>query len=316
MNTQGALTKGIYELEDPSGTLLGAKVPYDGTADLYSGTRIIVKPNQAVIFVYNGKITEVFPAGSHEVHTENFPLLTRLANWKFGFESPLRCELWFIALSLFTGRRWGTANPVLVSLPKLGSIPIRAYGNYNVRIKDPKGFFLKMVGTQSSFDITDLETLIQGQIAQQLPAALKVINDPKDLSAKQSEVAAKLNQLVNQSFEFYGFSVEGIQVLSILPPKEILEAIDEKIAMDIVGDKKEYLLYKVANSLDQLKQGAPGGDHAQLMMSLMMSKGLIGNDYRAKEEPKSSPFAQVKCPACMEWTDPKNQFCPKCGKKI
>lgn len=87
-NQQGMIFKGIYEFEDPSGILLAAKSPIAGEADLYTGTTIIVKANQIVLFIYKGQITEVLSAGNHQVKTENFPILTRLANWKFGFESP------------------------------------------------------------------------------------------------------------------------------------------------------------------------------------------------------------------------------------
>lgn len=38
MKKQGLITKGIYEYQDPSGTLLIAKIPHQGSADLFSGT--------------------------------------------------------------------------------------------------------------------------------------------------------------------------------------------------------------------------------------------------------------------------------------
>lgn len=44
---QSTLFKGIYEFEDPSGSLIAAKVPPSGTVDLYNGTAVIVKPSRA-----------------------------------------------------------------------------------------------------------------------------------------------------------------------------------------------------------------------------------------------------------------------------
>ena len=326
MPQQGTFVKGIYEYEDPSGTLLVTKVPYQGSADLYSGTRVIVRPNQAVIFVYNGKITEVLATGSHEIHTENFPLLTRLANWQFGFESPLRCELWFTSLGLFSGRHWGTSNPVLLSMPAMGTMPVRAHGNYNVRITDAKGFFLHFLNTQASYDITELEAFIQAQIIEMLPKALKVIEKVQDLNTKQVEVSQKLEAFANEKLKLYGLHLENTQVLAIVPPDEVLEALDQKLAMDVIGDKKEYLLYKVANSLDHMAKsgGQGGGDQTQLLMSMMMSRSLLGSGgaptaapaQEAKTLPKTSPLNYVKCEACREFTDPQNTFCPKCGHKI
>ncbi|MCO5144528.1 MAG: SPFH domain-containing protein, partial [Oligoflexia bacterium] len=106
-NHQTTLFKGIYEFEDPSGTLLAAKVPYDGSADLYDGTVVIVRPNQCCAFIYKGELADLYMDGTHELKTENLPVLTRLSNYQLGFKSPLRAELWFFSGHLFTCRRWG-----------------------------------------------------------------------------------------------------------------------------------------------------------------------------------------------------------------
>ena len=322
MNQQGNFTKGIYEYADPSGTLLVTKIPTNGTADLYSGTRVIVRPNQAVIFVYNGKITEVLPPGNHEIHTENFPILTKLANWRFGFESPLRCELWFISMGLFTSRLWGTSSPVLLSLPVTGTMPVRVHGNFNIRVKDAKGFFLHFISSQSSFDITELETFVQAQIIELLPIALKLIEKVQDISTKQDLVSEKLEELINRKLAPYGIMLEDTQVRSILPPDEVLEALDQKLAMDVIGDKKEYLLYKVANSLDHMKQGGgQSGDQTQLLMTMMLGKSLLGEGIMPQPQTPKLPEqlsapGYITCSKCNQQSDSKNSFCPKCGNKL
>jgi hypothetical protein len=79
-------------------------------------------------------------AGTHLVKTENVPILTKVANWKIGFKSPLHCELIFIAGHAMAGRRWGSPQPILHTFEKLGSVPIRTFGNFNVAITDPKGW--------------------------------------------------------------------------------------------------------------------------------------------------------------------------------
>ncbi|MDZ4082919.1 MAG: SPFH domain-containing protein, partial [Bdellovibrionales bacterium] len=154
---QSTFFKGIYDFEDPSGALVAAKVPAAGSVDLYSGTAVIVRPNQCAIFVYKGQVADVFFAGTHEVKTENMPILTKLANWKFGFESPLRCELIFVAGQVFTARRWGTPQPVLTNFHDFGSVPIRAFGNFNFVVSNPKLFYTKLMGTRATFSISDIE---------------------------------------------------------------------------------------------------------------------------------------------------------------
>lgn len=108
-NSHSSFFRGIYEFEDPSGVLVAAKVPATGSVDLYSGTAVIVRPNQCAIFCYKGKVADVLLAGTHMIETENVPILTQLSNWRFGFESPLRCELIFIAGNIFLSAQMG--NP-------------------------------------------------------------------------------------------------------------------------------------------------------------------------------------------------------------
>lgn len=315
MIEQGSVTKGLYEFEDPSGCLLAAKVPQTGTAALFSGTRILVKPNQSALFIYNGKITDALEPGNNVVQTGNYPVLTKLASWQFGFESPLRCEIWFFARNIFAARRWGTASPVLLNLPSLGTIAVRAYGNYSIEISDPATFYLKQVGTRARYDITELEEFVQGQVLEQLPLALKPIKEARELNAKQDEVSERLEELVNKKLAQFGLKVVSIQVLSLLPAKEVLQALDEKVAMEIIGDQKQYLLYKMANSLDQVKAG--GSDPAQLMMSLMLSKSLETSDYKALESKKAVELpGTIACPGCKAPIAQDSSYCSKCGRKL
>ena len=134
---QDSIYRGIYEFDDPSGCLLACRVPHSGSADLYSGTAVIVRPNQCAFFIFKGKIADIFGEGTHSLETESVPLLTQLANWRFGGRNPLRCELWFFSSQVYTARRWGTMKPVLHNFPDMPSVPIRAYGNFNITIKDP-----------------------------------------------------------------------------------------------------------------------------------------------------------------------------------
>lgn len=309
MDHQSGFFKGIYEFEDPSGALIAAKVPAAGTADLYSGTHIIVKPNQCALFIYNGQVTEVLISGNHEVKTENFPVLTRLANWQFGFESPLRCEIIFISRQLFMARKWGTTQPVIATFGSLGSVPIRAFGIYNLWISEPSKFFSVMMGTKSAFDVSELDEFIQGQISQALPVALQAVTDIKNLNASQETVSQKLESILRETLNKYGITVGGIKTMSLLPPNEILQAMDDRAAMQMIGNQKQYMMYKLANSFDAAKQGGGPADPLHLMFGLMMGKSMMGFD----DHPETIAPAQIVCAKCGNRNEPTSNFCGKCG---
>ena len=78
----------------------------------------------------------------------------------------------------------------------MGTVPIRAYGNVTVALKDPETFYLNLVGGRTSYCITDLEAYLQGHILELLPKALEVVQKITDLNVLQEEVSQRLEELL------------------------------------------------------------------------------------------------------------------------
>lgn len=315
-NAQTALFRGIYEFEDPSGTLLATKIPYVGSADLYNGTIVVVRPNQHVIFVHKGKIADDLGPGTHTLRSENIPVLTRLLNVKLGFKSPIRSEIWFFARQIMTGRRWGTQAPVLwVPKGKTSAIPVRAFGQFSLRLRDPIQFYTTLVGSRASFDITDLEAYVQGQILEVLPVALGHVEDIKTLSTRQDDVSKLIETLLREKLGPSGIDVLDLQVVSITPGAEYLRALETKAAMEEIGDPKTLLLYQAAQSL---RDGGSGGADQQnplnTLMSLMLGKHILQNRGDASVlDAKTSRFCG-SCGTAAASSDQK--FCGACGGRL
>lgn len=309
---QSDIFRGIYEFEDPSGGILAAKVPYQGSAALFDGTTVIVRPNQRAIFIYEGKITEILKPGTHRIKTENFPILTDLANWKFGFKSPLRCEIWFFSGNLHTSRKWGTKSPIMSDFENLGTIPIRAFGSYNVAAKNPRDMYDHLIGSQNVLDIMEIEEFVQGQLIENLPDALQIVKEIKDLNKMQNEVSIELEKLVSKEINKYGLRVKDIQIQSLLPPKEVLDALEKRMAMNLIGDQQRYLMYQAANSLDAVNDGA-SNDPLQMMMGLMMGKGMFGME---GSEANHSPAPKQKKRIAQKKETKESKFCLHCGAEI
>ena len=324
---QSELFRGIYEFEDPSGAILAAKVPLSGSAALYDGTTIVVRPNQRAIFIYQGRIADVLKPGTHQIKTDNFPILTEMANWKFGFKSPLRCEIWFFSGNMHTSRKWGTKSPVMSEFDNLGTIPIRAFGSYNVAVHSPRSMYENLVGSQNVLDIMEIEDFVQGQIIENLPEALQVIREIKDLNHMQNKVSKILEKLVAKELHQYGLRVKDIQIQSLLPPKEVLDALEKRMAMNLIGDQQKYLMYQAANSLDAVNDGT-SNDPMQMMMGLMMGKGMFGmegsesNQSNPTQKPAKKKIQHKKkidtkfCHHCGAEITPEHKFCHNCGGKV
>ena len=82
--------------------------------EIKKGSRLIIKPGQDAIFLYNGKIEGIFKdEGSFDVETEIIPFLSTLKGFKFGFNSGIRAEVLFINTKEVLVK-WGTKSPVLI----------------------------------------------------------------------------------------------------------------------------------------------------------------------------------------------------------
>ena len=208
----------------------------------------------------------------------------------------------------------------MANFKNLGTIPIRGFGNFNIVTKDPEKLFQTLIGSRTSYDIIDLEEFVQGQIIELLPQVLARVTDIQKLSMLHDKISKFLEKILNKEIKQYGISVRKIQILSLLPPQDVLEAMGSKAAMKIVSNQKEYLMYKAANSLDALKDGG-SNDSMQMMMGLMLGKGIMGADYHEKEASSqrslAAPIGEIKfCSDCGGKVSVKAKFCSACGGKL
>jgi membrane protease subunit (stomatin/prohibitin family) len=77
-------------------------------------------------FIYLGQFGDTFGPGKHTLTTDNIPILATLKGWKYGFESPFKADVYFVNTRLFTGNKWGTANPIMMRDADFGIVRARA----------------------------------------------------------------------------------------------------------------------------------------------------------------------------------------------
>lgn len=319
---QSTLFRGIYQFEDSSGVILARRVPHNGAADLYDGTKVIVRPNQVAILVYKGEYADFLTNGIKTLKTDNIPVITRLANFKLGFKSPLLAEIWFFALQQFVNRRWGTAAPAIATIDGQ-AIPLKAFGTYTMRVLNPRKLHSQLIGSRPVLAVTDAESYIQSEILEKLPDALKEISTFSEINTQQDEVSDVLEDLVNEKIQEVGLEIANLQVLSIRAPEEVMKALDAKIAMDVVGDPNRYFIYNAAKSMGTGTPSAEAQDPLQMMMTLMLSKGLLGNDFQQQEQSaqslgsgEQSRRAGKICQKCGNTNGRMAKFCTECGSAL
>ena len=131
--------------DDSSDTMVWRFPRYEN--EIKYGAQLIVRQSQAAVFVNQGKIADVLTSGRHQLTTRNLPLLTTLASWKYGFQSPFKAEVYFVNTRNFTNLKWGTKNPITLRDPEFGPVRLRSFGTYVVRVTDAAKFIKEIVGT-------------------------------------------------------------------------------------------------------------------------------------------------------------------------
>ena len=148
---RGELIDIIEWTEPPGSELLAYRFPrYQN--EIKMGARLIVREGQQAVFVNEGQIADVFGPGTYHLETQNLPILSTLQGWKFGFHSPFKAEVYFIAMRQWTDLKWGTANPVMLRDPEFGPVRFRAFGTYVFKVTDPGTFLKELVATDPSFE--------------------------------------------------------------------------------------------------------------------------------------------------------------------
>jgi membrane protease subunit (stomatin/prohibitin family) len=144
------------------------KFPSD---DLKLGTQLVVYPAQTAFFVKGGKVMDEFKSGTHTLKSENIPLLNKLINLPFGSNSPFKAEVWFINQISKLDIKWGTPTPIQLEDPRYNVIvPVRAFGQYGIRIKEPRVFLEMLIGNMTSFTAEKIEQYFKGKVLSQLSA--------------------------------------------------------------------------------------------------------------------------------------------------
>ena len=266
-------------------------VKWDGTpeilawkfpaTDLSTYTQLIVNESQDAFLASTGVYEGPFPAGRHTLSTENLPVLRGLMKLPFGGLTPFTAEVWYVNKTTNLDVKWGTPDPVQVQDPKFGlMIPVRAFGQYGVRIADSKRFLLKMVGTLPSFDakilteyfrgifVTRIKTLIATAIVKRGVSILEITTELDDLSAVLED--ALKNEVIEYGVEISKFRVLSINVDESDPAvARLKEALARKAEMSIVG-----FSYQQERSFDVLQSAAGNEGTSGGVMGAGIGAGL------------------------------------------
>ncbi len=225
------------------------------------GAQLIVRPGQSAVFVHQGQIADVYGPGQHTLRTKNMPLLSTLAGWHHGFDSPFKAEVYFVSTRQVADLKWGTPNPVLMRDPDFGPIRVRAFGTYTLRATDPGVLLKELVGTDSVLETDEVTELLRAVINQAFADVVAKSEIPiLDLASNYGEIARQVRErVVAHIDDEYGLEVPQLFLVNVSVPAEVEEALDVRSSMGVIGDLAAFQAYQMGMAIPAAAQNPAGG---------------------------------------------------------
>ena len=255
-------------LDDSGDTLVYRFVRHEN--EIKNGAQLIVRPGQAAVFVDQGKIADVFEPGRYVLKTENLPILSTLRGWKYGFDSPFKAEVYFVATRQFTDQKWGTKNPIMLRDAEFGPVRLRAFGTYAFRAGEPAKLIAQIVGTDGHFTVDQVNEQLRNLIVARFADALGDAKIPAlDLAANYDELGEAIRGKIAPEFGVYGIELTTLLVENISLPEEVEKMLDKRSSMGVLGNLDAYTKFQTAQAIEAAA-GNPAGGGASEGMGLGM----------------------------------------------
>lgn len=293
----------IIEWNDDSRDTLSYRFP-DDDMEIKNGAQLIVRESQVVQFVAAGQYADLFLPGKHTLKTENIPILSRILGWKYGFESPFKCDVYFLNTRLFTGNKWGTANPVMMRDADFGIVRLRAFGTYDFRITEPAKFLREVAGTDQNFRLDEFADTMRSRIVSVFTDALATAKVPAlDVASRYAEMGEALLPLVNPAMQDkYGIEVTAFVLENVSVPPEVEAAIDKRSGMAAVGNLNDYVKFQMGTAM-----GNPGGGDSAAGSAAQMAVGfgMAQEMMRSMQQPGAAAGAGAPAGAATSTSAPE-----------
>ncbi len=265
----------VIEWTDDSRDTLSWRFP-DEDKEIKNGAQLIVRESQLAQFVYLGQFGDAFGPGKHTLTTDNIPVLTNLKSWKYALESPFKADVYYVVTRVFTGNKWGTANPVMMRDADFGVVRLRAYGTYDFRIVDAPRFLKEVAGTDHHFRLDEFADVMRSRLVSVFSDALAGARIPAlDVASRYGELGSALLPLINPVLhDKYGLELTSFVVENVSVPPEVEQAIDRRSSMAAVGNLNDYVKFQMAQGMEKGGAGA-GGMAAEMAVGMAMAQQMM-----------------------------------------
>ncbi len=323
-----ALFRTNIKWDDDSKNTLVYKYPFkNGGREINNKSTLTVSESQVAVFVHKGKIADIFEPGFYELKTDILPILSKLAAWKYAFETPITLDVFFVNTKQFTNIKWGTQNPIMMRDPEFGVIRVRGFGAFAFKVDNPVNFLKELFSTNSTFKTSDIQDYAKTMLVSSLADALGESKiSALDLAGNTMEFNEIVKAKIQDKFNELGLKLTNLFIENMSVPSEVEKALDERSKLGILGDKTDVMMKVAAAEAMKTAAGNEGMGGAFMSAGVGMGAGagmgaIFAEAMKPSSQSQPQPQAQASedvkiCGNCGAKAQAQAKFCPQCGEKF
>jgi len=274
------------------------RFPETGPGNFRIGSQVIVREFQTAVFFRDGNALDVFGPGRHTIVTYNIPLIIEKLGAIFNEKTPFPAEVYFINMQEFPDRKWGTAQPIIISNPNmgLGVALMQGYGTYSFQVSDSQQFINQIVGAQGVYRISEIESRLRAMLLSKLQDLLSETaekNSVTKLLALTEELGAGIRAKAQDDFLAIGLALKSFYIENLKPS---IKSAEELRAMGML-DMKTYTQLQAADALRDAAQNPSGGAGLTAGIGAGMGVGgVLSNALQGMTGASAAPASQTGAP--------------------
>lgn len=216
---------------------------------------LTVPKNYVAIIETKGKICDVFPSGEYELSPGVIQKASKVrkltkANKKGKFKKKFKGYVYFVNLNEFLNKEFESCQGVFVKEKNLFSTTIKLFGNYSLKVSNPKKILQTML---SQFHVVTGE-IAERQVQVWVGEYVDKFIQSKKLSfqyfaKKEIDYADGLFEYIKKKFDSIGIDVLSCEITNHKYPQKIQKKIEQSAlftnnvnaVLDLEKEKKEKL---------------------------------------------------------------------------
>ncbi len=300
--------RSIIQWEDPRSNELFIKFTDKGD-EIKNASKLILQEGQGCILTYQGKVVEIFDeAGMYDLKSDNKPFVTTIKKFlKLQEGSEHIMGIWFYRKADILNMRWGTRVPIAYTDPTYTfPILLSAFGNYSIKIIEPKNFFENVIAGKEYFGHAELKEVFLSRITQNITDYLANAKfSYVDIDSNLNNIAVEIRSKTENIFTDLGFKILDYRIEGTQFDKETLDRIAKisDVQAEVLAAKIAGINYTEHQQLQAMRDAANNesggagilmGMNAGVGAGAMMNQGTQHQQQNQQQTQVASPMDKLK----------------------